>query len=99
MLSGIRRTRAGINIGFAGAAEPVGFHGATPAAQRAGAVQTALTDSTGGVASVTETLVAVGVTNTGDVSAAINANFATVAVLLNELRAALVEKGLIKGAA
>lgn len=97
MLSGIRRTRAGINVGIAGAADPIGFHNVTPAVQRSGAPQTALTDSTGGVASGTATLAAVGVTNTGDVSATINANFATTAVLLNELRAALVEKGLIKG--
>jgi hypothetical protein len=47
----------------------VGFHGATPTAQRANAYQAAATD------------------------------LATVITLANELRAALVEKGIIKGSA
>ena len=56
-----------ITVG-ASASAKVGFHGATPTAQRANANQTAATD------------------------------LATVLTLANELRAALVEKGIIKGA-
>jgi len=51
----------------AGASAKVGFHGATPTAQRASADQAEATD------------------------------LASVITLANELRAALVEKGLIKG--
>lgn len=51
----------------AGASSKVGFHGATPTLQRAGAAQSAATD------------------------------LASVITLANELRAALVEKGMIKG--
>jgi len=51
------------------ASSKVGFHGATPTAQRANANQAAATD------------------------------LATVITLANELRAALVEKGVIKGGA
>jgi hypothetical protein len=51
----------------AGTSARVGFHGATPTAQRANANQAAATD------------------------------LASVITLANELRAALVEKGLVKG--
>ena len=57
-----------INVGASTSAK-VGFHGATPTAQRANANQAAATD------------------------------LATVITLANELRAALVEKGVIKGGA
>lgn len=57
-----------ITVG-ANASAKVGFHGATPTAQRANANQAEATD------------------------------LATVITLANELRAALIEKGLIKGAA
>lgn len=53
----------------AGTGSKVGFHGATPTAQRASADQASATD------------------------------LASVIALANELRAALVEKGLIKGGA
>jgi hypothetical protein len=53
----------------ASTAAKIGFHGATPTAQRASAAQAAATD------------------------------LASVIILANELRAALVEKGLIKGEA
>lgn len=87
----------GVQIGSA-TTEKVGFHGVTPIVQRSGANGTALTDSTGG--SVADaTLAAVGATNGGDVSAAINANFAKTAELVNELRATLVAYGLHKGSA
>lgn len=95
MLSGIRRTRAGINIGIVGG-EKIGFYGTTPIVQRTSAAQTAITDSTGGGHS-NATLAQVGATNSGDVSATINDNFAKITILLNELRAAQVAIGLIKG--
>jgi hypothetical protein len=70
---GALKRRAGsysweITVGVNTAAK-VGFHGATPTAQRANAKQAAATD------------------------------LATVITLANELRAALVEKGIIKGGA
>lgn len=61
------------------AGKKLGFHGAAPSAQRAGAAQAAAA-------------VAVG-------EAPTKAEFDAVVALCNELRAALVEKGLIKGAA
>jgi hypothetical protein len=64
----IRRTMAGIKIA-ANASDKIGFHGATPSAQRANANQAVATDAT------------------------------SVITLANELRAALVEKGIIKGSA
>lgn len=94
MPNGIRKTSAGLLIGYTPAAK-VGFHG-TAAVQRSGSAQTALTDDTGGAAS-DATLGAVGDTSSSDESETINDNFAKVAVLLNELREAMVEKGLIKG--
>lgn len=78
--------------------EKIGFLGATPVVQVASANQTALTDSTGG-AVADATLAAVGATNGGDVSGDINNNFAKIAELVNALRSALVDLGLIKGSA
>lgn len=71
-----------------GASTPavVGFHAATPTSQRAGAAQ-ATADATACVAS------AVGF---GFLSSAVYNSWVT---LINELRAAMVAKGLIKGAA
>lgn len=66
--------------------------------QRASANQTALIDSTTGTASVTYTMV--DVTTTGvSAPAKVNANFATVTRLLNEIRTILVNNGLAKGSA
>jgi hypothetical protein len=65
-----------------------------PIAQPSGAAETALTDSTGGTPSVSYALVDVTATPT---QALINDNFATVAVLLNKLRADIVALGLIHG--
>jgi hypothetical protein len=42
---------------------------------------------------------AVGATNSGDVSGAINNNFKEVVTLLHAIRSALVTVGIIKGAA
>ena len=71
----------GAQIG-SGTTEKVGFHGATPSAQRAGSAQAALTVATlslGGYGWAT-------VTGANEAHA-----------LLVEIRAALVEKGIIKG--
>ena len=76
-------------------AEKIGFHGVAPTAQRAGAAQAAVvptsTDGTAGAAADLAALKAEAEKIGDDVRAAI--------VLLNELRAAAVAKGLIKGAA
>src|SRR5690606_16717551 len=96
MASGIRKTSKGLMVGYTPASK-VGFHG-TAVVQRSGAAQTALTDSTGGTAS-DATLAAIGDTSSTDQSGDINDNFAKIAKLVNELRAAVVEKGLIKGSA
>lgn len=71
MTDGVVKRHAGaysweIIVG-AGTSAKIGFHGATPTAQRANANQAAATD------------------------------LASVITLANELRAALVEKGLVKG--
>lgn len=63
----------------------VGFHGATPVAQRAGATQVAAS--------------ATAVTTTSPWGFSTSTQGQAVVTLVNELRAALVEKGLIKGAA
>ena len=63
----------------------------------AAAAQVALTDSSGGTAN--DTIAAVGATNASDVSGTINDNFADVAAKINALRTALVNAGIIKGAA
>jgi hypothetical protein len=77
--------------------QKLGFYGTTPVVQPAGANQAALTNSTGGA--YDGTLAAVGATNAGDESAAINNNFTDLHTLLNEIRTALVNLGVIKGAA
>jgi hypothetical protein len=66
------------------AAEKLGFHGAIPVAQRAGAAQAAV-----------PTTAATNASPYGYSEAQANA----IVALVNELRAALVEKGIIKGAA
>lgn len=73
----------------------LGFFGATPVGQPASANQTAITDSTGGSTANT-TIVDVGVVFS---QANINANFAKVTKLLNQIRADQVTLGLIKGSA
>jgi hypothetical protein len=86
-------TGTGTKIGTA-AGQKLGFYNATPVVQPAGANQAALTNSTGGTAD--GTLAAV--SGTGD-DADINNNFTELHTLLNEIRTALVNLGLIKGAA
>ena len=86
----IRETVAGVEIS-ALPTRKVGFHGATPAPQRSGAVQAAV--SAAALAN------AVGATPTQAEHDAVVTQVNALSVLVNELRAALVEKGLIKGAA
>ena len=86
----------GTKIGTA-TTQKLGFWNKTPVVQPAAAAQAALTDSTGGATD--GTLAAVGATNGSDVSAAINNNFADIALLVNAIRTALVNTGIMKGAA
>lgn len=92
-LDEIRETDNGIVIAGA-TTQKVGFHGTTPSTQRAGAAQAAVTaTSTNGTAGAAADLTALKAESEligDDVRAAI--------ALVNELRAALVAKGLIKGA-
>lgn len=92
----ISGTTTGASFGNA-ITDKISFYGVTPVAQAAGANQAALTNSTGG--SADGTLAAVGDTSMGDESAAINNNFTDIHTLLNELRTALVNVGIIKGSA
>lgn len=71
------------------ASQKIGFHGAAPTAQRSGAAQAAVS-YTSQTISDPPTQAQVQALNDGLVAAI---------ALLNELRAALVEKGLIKGSA
>jgi hypothetical protein len=77
-------TTTGTKIGTA-AAQLLAFHGATPVAQRAGAAQAAV-DATAS-------------TQTTPYGYASQAQADGVVTLLNEVRGALVEKGIIKGTA
>jgi len=86
-------TGAGTKIGTS-TTQKLGFFDKTPVVQPAAANQAALTNSTGGTAD--GTLAAV--SGTGD-DADINNNFTELHTLLNEIRTALVNLGLIKGAA
>lgn len=79
-------TTTGTKLGTA-AAQKIAFHDATPVIQRAGEDQAAVTPSTDFSGSDT--------VDESTILAAVQA----VETLVNELRAALVEKGLIKGAA
>ena len=83
----------GVAIGDTG--EKLGFLGATPIVRRASANGAALTDSTGG--SVSDSTLAA-ISGSG-ADAGINANFAKIAELVNELRTTLVNFGLHKGSA
>lgn len=89
-------TTTGTKLGT-GTTQKLAFWNATPIVQPAHAHQAALTNSTGGTTD--GTLQSVGATNSSDVSAAINNNFAELHVLLDAIRTALVNAGLIKGSA
>ena len=73
----------GVSVGQA-VADKVGFHGTAPSAQRSGATQAALTVAT---------------MSLGGYGWATSAGAEAAHALLVEIRAALVAKGIIKGAA
>ncbi len=75
---------AGLKIG-PNTTYKLGFHGATPTVQRAGAAQAAV--------------VTTAATSTTPFGYATQAQADAVVALVNELRAAMVEKGFIKGSA
>lgn len=88
-------TTTGTKIGTA-TAQKLAFHNSTPVIQRAGAAQGSVTatstDGTAAAASADLAALAAEAEKIGD-------DVRATIVLANELRAALVEKGLIKGAA
>jgi hypothetical protein len=86
----------GSMIGTA-AAQKLGFFGATPVSQPAGASEAAITNNTGGTAN--GSMAAITATNSTDQSAAINKNLTELWTLLNAMRTALVNLGLLKGSA
>ena len=75
--------------------QKLGFWGKAPITQPTDALQAALTNSTGG--SQDGTLAAVTDTSASDQSGPINDNFTDVHTLLNEIRDALVDSGIMKG--
>lgn len=77
--------------------ELIGFWGVTPVVQPRNAAQAAITNSTGG--SQDGTLQSCGDTTASDQSALINDNFTDVDFLLGAIRDALVQAGIMKGAA
>lgn len=89
----ILNATTGTKIGTA-TSQKLGFWNATPVIQPAGANQAAITDSTGGTASFT--LVDVGAVFS---QANINNNFASLSRQVDAFRTALVNAGIIKGAA
>ncbi len=88
-------TTTGTKFGTA-TSQKLGWWNATPIIQPVGAGQAAFTDSTGGVAAAS--LVDVTTAAVSD-PVKVNANFATVSVLLLAIRSALVSEGLMKGSA
>lgn len=86
-------TTTGTKIGTA-VSQKIGFWNKAPVVQPSGSAQAALTNSTGGTTD--GTLAAV--SGSGD-DANINNNFAELHTLLDAIRTALVNTGLIKGAA
>lgn len=85
----------GTNIGQS-ATEKLGFWGATPAAQPAGANQGAITDTSGGVSNLATGVAALTATYNSTIIA--NA-LATIIAQTTAFRTALVAAGIIKGAA
>ena len=97
-------TTVGTKLGTS-TAQKLAFHNATPVVQRAGAAQATVAGTVGAaVVTTAPTLSAYGYTLTQatDLLARVNSlivDNAAQTILLNEIRAALVEKGIIKGAA
>lgn len=83
----IRQSTRGYEVGKAN--QKIGFHGATPVVQRAGSAQ----------AAVSTAALTVSGSYTQAESQALATRCAALTVLVNELQAAMVEKGLIKGSA
>lgn len=103
-LTDIKETGNGTVIGRT-AAKKLAFHGATPVAQRAGSAQAAVTTTVGAAlattAATTSTPYGFSQVQADGLIARVNAlrvDVLALTALLNELRAAEVEKGLIKGA-
>lgn len=67
------------------ASDKIGFHGATPVAQRSGAAQAAVATT--------------GATNTTPYGYTTQAQADAIVTLVNEMRATLVAKGIMKGSA
>lgn len=78
--------------------EKIGFYGYTPVVQRSGSTQAAVAVSTITTAAITTTTNSYGFASTTQLND-LTATVAAQTVLLNEIRAALVLYGLIKGAA
>lgn len=89
-------TTTGTKIGT-DVSQKLGFWNAAPVVQPAAAAQAAVTNSTGGTAD--GTMAAVGDTSAGDESGVINDNFTELWTLQDAMRTALVDAGLMKGAA
>ncbi|WP_395739302.1 hypothetical protein [Prosthecobacter sp.] len=88
----------------ASATQKCAFHGATPVAQRSGSAQAAVTNTVGAAlattAATTSTPYGFSQAQADGLIARVNAlivDNAAQTVLINELRAALVEKGLVAG--
>ena len=91
----VLNTTTGTKIGTA-TSQKLGFWNTTPVVQPVGAGQGALTDSSGGSGS---TVPLVGNTMAGNEAANINNGHFAIVTLLHAIRTALVNTGLIKGAA
>jgi len=92
-------TTTGTKIGTA-VTQKLGFWDKTPVVQPAAANQAALTNSTGGTYNGTLANVSSGGVGSGNCSATVvNDNFTDIYTLLNEIRTALVNVGIIKGSA
>lgn len=84
----------GFIVGQNATTSKVGFYGTTPIIQRTNAAQAAVVDTSGGTATALTGITTI----TGTYNSVILANaIATIAAQTNELRAALVAVGLIKG--
>lgn len=104
-MNGLRRTAGGYTLGRLTTTK-VALHGAAPVAQRAGAAQAAVSATVGAALATTaatnSTPYGFSQAQADGLIARVNAlivDNAAQTALINELRAALVEKGLIKGAA
>lgn len=100
-LPAARPTDDGLLVGEA-TTQGVGFHGTTPSTQRAGAAQAAVVLTAATVATANGSDAATTQTLANALKTELNkviADNVALAALVNELRAAMVAKGLIKGAA